>query len=107
MTTYTMADLERVLKWRRRGLVIALAVVAIVLVAALGGQGVALLARCVHEGPPAGASGDVSVMPVDVSIARFDGVVEARLAVATRTAAIVAREDAIKSLRPGHGSGRT
>lgn len=54
MTTYTMVDLERVLRWRRRGLVIALAVVAIVLVAALSGHRVGLFGRCVDERPSAG-----------------------------------------------------
>lgn len=54
--TNTLTDLDRALRWRRRGLAIALAVAAIVLAAALGGRSVGLLGYSVDNEATAGTT---------------------------------------------------
>ncbi|HEU5260872.1 MAG TPA: efflux RND transporter periplasmic adaptor subunit, partial [Gemmatimonadales bacterium] len=75
--TSTLAELAEAPRPKRRGLVVALALTAILVVATLGGRGFGLLGGGAPAGPTAGGPGDMPPMPVDVDTARRGSVVDA------------------------------
>lgn len=71
-----LTELDKMVSWKRRGLAIAIAVTAILLITTLGGRRVGLLGSSVDQVPAADAPGEMPPMPVDVDIARSDRVVD-------------------------------
>src|SRR5688572_13111954 len=74
--TSTLAELDGAPRAKRRGMKLALAVTAIVVIAAFGGRRVGLFGGSVQGSPGAGP-GEMPPMPVDVDTARRGSVVDA------------------------------
>jgi membrane fusion protein (multidrug efflux system) len=74
--TSTLAELDGAPRAKRRGMKLALAVTAIVVIAAFGGRRVGLFGGSV-QGSPAAGPGEMPPMPVDVDTARRGSVVDA------------------------------
>ncbi len=75
--TNTLTDLDEALRPKRRGVVVALVVTAILVAVVIGGRRFGLLGGGAPAGPAAGAPGDMPPMPVDVDTARRGSVVDA------------------------------
>src|SRR5688572_17247513 len=77
--TSTFAELDQAPRSRQRGVVVALVVTALVVVAALGGRRFGLFGAGPSAAPGGGdgASGEMPPMPVDVDTARREFVVDA------------------------------
>jgi membrane fusion protein (multidrug efflux system) len=77
--TSTFAELDQAPRSRQRGVVVALVVTALVVVAALGGRRFGLFGAGPSAAPGGGdgASGEMPPMPVDVDTARRSSVVDA------------------------------
>ena len=75
--TNASADQREAPRPKRRGMVVAVVVTALLVVVALGGRRFGLFGGDAHAGPAGGAPGAMPPMPVDVDTARRGSVVDA------------------------------